>query len=128
MRQDHPRRASGTTSSNAAAATADRKLATCHPVKLAALMAAPPVENRTAAATSSKRLRNGEDSMGQRAASTCLRGGRPRSTARGCERIGWNAGLAGESACPTLPPKDLRASGAGAFACRKGSSQTLKER
>src|SRR5689334_25335111 len=43
--------------SNARAATSDRKLATCQPVSDAALNAAPPVENRTAALTSSRRWR-----------------------------------------------------------------------
>src|SRR5690242_18000940 len=67
MRQDHPRRAAGRTARSATAATPDLKLATCHSVRVAILIAAPPVENSSAAPTSSSRLRagplfdNGED-------------------------------------------------------------------
>src|SRR3954452_12192240 len=63
MRQDHPRRASGIAASRTAAAIAERKPATCHDVSVTALMAAPPVENSTAAVTSSNRLRRGEASI-----------------------------------------------------------------
>ena len=60
IRQLHPRRAWGNAASRTSAATPARKQATCQPVRVAALMAAPPVENRIAAATSSSRLRIGE--------------------------------------------------------------------
>src|ERR1039458_6118684 len=60
IRQFQPRRAPGSTASRTTAATPARKQATCQPVRVAALMAAPPVENRIAAATSSSRLRSGE--------------------------------------------------------------------
>src|SRR4029450_12139887 len=44
------RRDRGRKTSKASAAKPDRKLATCHPLSDVALMAAPPVEKRTAAA------------------------------------------------------------------------------
>src|SRR5690348_3057500 len=64
IRHDHARRASGSTASNTAAATPERKQATCQPVRVAALMAAPPVEKRRAAVNRSRRLRRGDDAMG----------------------------------------------------------------
>ena len=60
IRQLQPRRAWGSAASRTSAATPERKQATCQPVRVADLMAAPPVENRIAAATSSSRLRIGE--------------------------------------------------------------------
>src|SRR5579863_1139700 len=66
MRHDHPRRASGSTRNRTAAATPDRKLATCQPVNVADLMAAPPVENRNAAVNRRIPLRTGYDSMALR--------------------------------------------------------------
>src|SRR4051794_31353910 len=63
MRHDHPRRASGIAASRTAAAIPERKPATCHAVSVTALMAAPPVENSTAAVTSRSRLRRGEASI-----------------------------------------------------------------
>src|ERR1039458_2106133 len=60
MRKFQPRRGWGITASKTSAATAERKQATCQPVRDADLMAAPPVENRIAAATSSNRLRSGK--------------------------------------------------------------------
>ena len=60
MRQCHRRRASGITASSTSAARPDRKLATCQPVRLAALKTAPPVEKSSAAATSRSRLRTGD--------------------------------------------------------------------
>ena len=47
------RRAPGSISAIEIAATADRKLATCQPVSDVALIAALPVENRAAAASTS---------------------------------------------------------------------------
>jgi hypothetical protein len=47
-----PRRASGSIRASATAAIPDRTHATCQPVIAVALMTAPPVEKRTAAATS----------------------------------------------------------------------------
>ena len=44
---------------------------------------------------------------------------------RSCEKIGKHAGLADGSVCPTLTHKDLRLSGAGAFACEPIFSQLL---
>jgi hypothetical protein len=41
------------------------------------------------------------------------------------EEIGMSAGLADESVCPTLTHKDLRMSGAGAFACEPIFSRIL---
>src|SRR5215218_3225374 len=55
--QVQPRRAAGVIIHRATAATPDRKLAICHPVKSAALMAAPPVENSSAAPANCKRAR-----------------------------------------------------------------------
>ncbi len=49
-RHDHPRRASGMTNAKSKAATPERKLATCHPLSAADLIAAPPVENSSAVA------------------------------------------------------------------------------
>ncbi len=49
-RQVQARRASGTMTSTATAATAPRRPATCQPVKAHSLNAAPPVENSVAAA------------------------------------------------------------------------------
>jgi hypothetical protein len=63
MRHLHPRRASGSAASRNSAATPERKLATCHAVNVAALIAAPPVENSKAAAANNNRLRTGEDSI-----------------------------------------------------------------
>src|SRR5579872_2040428 len=63
IRQDQPRRASGSATNKNTAATPERKLATCQAVSVAALMAAPPVENSSAAAASSRRLRTAEDSI-----------------------------------------------------------------
>src|SRR5690348_3799184 len=53
--QVHPRRAAGVMNQSATAATPERKLAICQPVSAAALIAAPPVENRKAAPRSCKR-------------------------------------------------------------------------
>src|SRR5579871_1364621 len=63
MRHDQPRRVSGKTANSTTAATSDRKLATCQPVNVAALMAAPPVENKKAAAASCRRWRTGAGSI-----------------------------------------------------------------
>src|ERR1035437_10110628 len=60
MRQCPRRRAFGKAASSTTTATAERKLATCQPVKLDALMAAPPVEKSRPAATRSNRLRTGD--------------------------------------------------------------------
>src|SRR4051795_3416157 len=46
---DHPRRASGRNTTRTIAAIADRKHATCQPLSVIALNAAPPVENSKAA-------------------------------------------------------------------------------
>src|ERR1700687_2974645 len=54
-------RASGSISSNASAAIAERKLATCQLDSVHALMPAPPVEKRTAAPKSCKRGTGAED-------------------------------------------------------------------
>ena len=53
------RRAAGTIARTASAAIPDRKLATCHPVRAQALIAAPPVEKSAAAARISRRERAG---------------------------------------------------------------------
>src|SRR5690348_8483456 len=53
--QVHPRRAAGVMNQSATAATPERKLAICQPVSAAALIAAPPVENRKAAPRSCNR-------------------------------------------------------------------------
>jgi hypothetical protein len=50
-----PPRAAGVMSQMAIAATPERKLAICQPLNAAALIAAPPVENSTAAARSCSR-------------------------------------------------------------------------
>src|SRR5215813_4444798 len=63
-RRLHPLRASRLNSRMATAATPDRSPAICHPVKSAALMAAPPVEKRTAAAMSWRRA-TVREGMGQ---------------------------------------------------------------
>src|ERR1041384_5885136 len=52
-----PPRAPGPPASRNPAATADRKHATCHPVTVAALIAAPPVENNNAESSSANRYR-----------------------------------------------------------------------
>jgi hypothetical protein len=44
---------------------------------------------------------------------------------RSCEKIAETARLTDESVCPTLPCKDLRPGGAGAFACQPIFSQLL---
>src|SRR5881394_1592484 len=49
-RHEYPRRASEVINPSASTAIPDRKLATCQPVSDVALIAAPPVENRSAAA------------------------------------------------------------------------------
>jgi hypothetical protein len=49
VRQLHPRRASGSSSRIVSIASAARNAASCHAPKLQNLMAAPPLENRTAA-------------------------------------------------------------------------------
>src|SRR5581483_9804644 len=63
IRHVHPRRACGSAISRNTAAAPERKLATCQAVSVAALIAAPPVENSNAAAASSSRFRTGEDSI-----------------------------------------------------------------
>ena len=50
VRQLHPRRASGSKTTIVSIAIVARNAASCHPPKLHHLMAAPPVENNTAAA------------------------------------------------------------------------------
>ena len=50
VRQVHPRRASGSSTRMVSIASAARNAASCHAPKLQNLMAAPPLENRTAAA------------------------------------------------------------------------------
>ena len=60
MRQFQPRRAAGSAASSTIAASPERKLATCQPVSVAALTAAPPVEKSSAAATICSRLRTGD--------------------------------------------------------------------
>ena len=52
---------------------------------------------------------------------------RTATVVRSCEKIGKHAGLADGSVCPTLTHKDLRLSGAGAFACEPMFSQLLRE-
>jgi hypothetical protein len=64
-RRLNPLRASATSSNNAIAAKPDRRLAICHPVKSAALMAAPPVENSSAAPRSWRRGLEAEN-MGEK--------------------------------------------------------------
>src|SRR5262245_61412503 len=53
-----PVRAAGSMIRTATAATAERRQATCHPVRLVALIAAPPEENRTAAPKMASRARS----------------------------------------------------------------------
>ena len=50
VRQLHPRRVSGSSTRMVSIASAARNAASCHAPKLQNLMAAPPLENRTAAA------------------------------------------------------------------------------
>jgi hypothetical protein len=54
-----PRRAAGSMRSTAIAATAERNDATCQPVRCVALIAAPPLENKIAAAKIARRARIG---------------------------------------------------------------------
>src|ERR1700742_4871204 len=56
----HPRRVLGIAASNTIAATSERKLATCQPVRDAALKTAPPVEKSSAAKANNRRWRTGE--------------------------------------------------------------------
>ena len=57
------------------AATPERQLAICQPVRLTAFSATPPVENRMAAVTSSRRSRKPEDAKAYPARlATCLAG------------------------------------------------------
>src|SRR5262245_51388897 len=53
------RRAAGMSRNRAAAATVERKQATCHPPRWMALIAAPPEENSAAAASTSRRAERG---------------------------------------------------------------------
>src|SRR5215510_14726484 len=53
------RRASGMSTNSVAAATAERRHATCHPARWTALITAPPEENNAAAASTSKRAARG---------------------------------------------------------------------
>ena len=55
MARQETRRAAGTNASSMSAAMPARKLATCQLVKVVALIAAPPVENRNAASRTSRR-------------------------------------------------------------------------
>src|SRR3954463_6177888 len=53
------RRAPGSSTNRAAAATIERKQATCHPARWIDLMTAPPEENSAAAASTSRREARG---------------------------------------------------------------------
>src|ERR1041385_6078024 len=57
VRQVHPRRDSGARRSTATAAMAERRQATCAPVSVVSLIAAPPVEKIIAAPTAPHRAR-----------------------------------------------------------------------
>src|SRR4029077_364461 len=63
-RQVHPRRAAGMSNQSTTAATPERNPAICQPVNAAALIAAPPVENRIAASARRSRAEVAEDTRG----------------------------------------------------------------